>query len=80
MCEMTVWRRPSPIDKDGDGAEITKEVGTVMRSFSQNLTGTEFGLEDQTIEEKADGAQRSRAEPEAIDESCNVQEARKQGR
>ena len=55
-------------------------MGTVMRSFNQNPKGTELGLEDQTIEEKADGAQRCRAEPGAIDESCNVQEAGKQGR
>ena len=34
-----------------DGTGITKEVGTVMRSFGQNLVGTELGPDDQTIEE-----------------------------
>ena len=46
------WRRSFHLfEKDGDGTGITKEVGTVMRSFSLNVTGTECRPEDQTIEE-----------------------------
>jgi len=43
----------SQIDKDGEGTNTTKELGTVMRSLGQNPTEAE--LQDMINEVDADG-------------------------
>ena len=72
-CETTVLEDTfSLFDEVGDGTGTTKEVCTVMRSFSQNLTGSEMtrGSDDRGDGElgRADGVQRYSAESGAIDE------------
>ena len=67
-------------DKDGDGTGTPKEVDTVMRSFSQNLTRAELGPDDRTIKEMENADEQMVSREQLMKRRGNVQEAGNQGR